>query len=224
MSEVPGAVIFDLDGTVVDTPDVISTTMSAVLSRSGVAVRPQDVRPTIGKPLLASIAYLLGLPAGDGRVAAAAAAYRERFDAQMTERGSDLLFPGVTAGLETLRGHGIALAIATSKVLAVARLVLGETGIAGLFDVVVGHDDVPDGKPAPDMALLAARRLGVAPARCVVVGDAVGDVLMGVAAGMPVLGVSYGIGAADELLAAGAGRIAGDFPAVVREVLARAGA
>jgi phosphoglycolate phosphatase len=217
-------VIFDLDGTVVDTPDVISTTMSAVLSRSGVAVRPQDVRPTIGKPLLASIAYLLGLPAGDGRVAAAAAAYRERFDAQMTERGSDLLFPGVTAGLETLRGHGIALAIATSKVLAVARLVLGETGIAGLFDVVVGHDDVPDGKPAPDMALLAARRLGVAPARCVVVGDAVGDVLMGVAAGMPVLGVSYGIGAADELLAAGAGRIAGDFPAVVREVLARAGA
>lgn len=224
MSEVAGAVVFDLDGTVVDTPDVISATMSAVLSESGVAVGPQDVRPTIGKPLLPSIAYLMGLPADDGRVAEAAAAYRERFYAQVAERGSELLFPGVTSGLETLRGHGIALAIATSKVLDVAQLVLAATGIAGLFDAVVGHDDVPNGKPAPDMALLAARRLGVAPARCVVVGDAVGDVLMGVAAGMPVIGVGYGVAAADELLAAGAERIAGDFPAVVREVLARAGA
>ncbi len=217
------AVVFDLDGTVVDTPDVITRTMCAVLTEMGAEVDPRDVRATIGKPLVASIASLLGLPDDDERVAAAASAYRERFGPQVTERGRRLLFPGVTDGLETLRGSGIALAIATSKVLATAQLVLSATGIAGYFGVVVGHDDVPHGKPEPDMALLAARRLAVPPSKCLVVGDATGDMQMGVRAGMEVLGVSYGVADANDLLAAGARRVVDDFPAVVREVLVRAG-
>jgi phosphoglycolate phosphatase len=213
------AIVFDLDGTIADTPDLITAIMAGILTDIGVTADRAAIRATIGTPLLDSFATLIG--EADPRVPEAAATYRGRFDAGALERGTDLLFPGVVDGLAALRAAGVRCSIGTSKTLAAAVNVLKVCEIEDQFETVVGFDDVPHGKPAPDTALLAARRLGVEPARCLVVGDAIGDMRMGVAAGMRALGVSYGVGAAVDLLAAGADRVVDDFANVASYVLGR---
>ena len=213
------AIVFDLDGTVADTPDLITGIMAGILTELGVTAERAAIRATIGTPLLASFASLMGLAQEDPRVAEAAARYRGRFDVGAEERGKALLFPGVIDGLAALHVAGVRLSIGTSKSLAAADHVLSVCGISDEFETVVGFDNVEHGKPAPDTALLAAQRLDVEPARCVVVGDAIGDMRMGVSAGMHALGVSYGVGAGADLYAAGAQRVVDSFANVVRYVL-----
>ncbi len=212
------AIVFDLDGTVADTPELITDIMADVLTELGVAADRAVIRATIGTPLVASFTTLIG--EDDPRVAEATVAYRGRFDLRAKERGTELLFPGVVDGLTRLRAAGVRLSIGTSKSNAAASLVLDVCGIADFFATVVGFDNVANGKPAPDTALLAAERLGVDAARCLVVGDAIGDMRMGVTAGMHALGVSYGVATESDLLAAGADRVVGSFSDVVDYVLA----
>jgi phosphoglycolate phosphatase len=102
------------------------------------------------------------------------------------------------------------VAVVTSKVRRSAVELLGAAGLLGHFDVLACHGMAERGKPHPDLALLAADALGVPPARCVVVGDAVDDVLMARAAGMDALGVTTGVATADELLTAGASAVHAD--------------
>lgn len=212
------AIVFDLDGTVADTPELITDIMADILTELGVAADRAAIRATIGTPLVASFTRLIG--ENDPRVAEAAVTYRARFDIRAKERGTALLFPGVVDGLTRLRAAGVRCSIGTSKANAAASLVLDVCGISEFFETVVGFDDVANGKPAPDTALLAARRLDVEPARCLVVGDAVGDIGMGVSAGMRALGVSYGVATTADLRAAGADRVVDGFGEVVDYVLA----
>jgi phosphoglycolate phosphatase len=213
------AIVFDLDGTVADTPDLITGIMAGVLTELGVTADRAAIRATIGTPLIDSFRTLMG--ADHPQVEEAAAIYRGRVDSAAGERGTGLLFPGVVDGLAELRAAGLPISIGTSKSVAAAMIVLRACKIADEFDTVVGFDNVEHGKPAPDTALLAAHRLGVEPARCLVVGDAIGDMRMGVAAGMRALGVSYGVGADVDLYAAGATKVVDDFPSVVAYALGR---
>ena len=215
------AIVFDLDGTVADTPDLITGIMAGILTELGATADRAAIRATIGLPLVESFAKLMDSPVDDPRVAQATRIYRGRVDAGAEERGTALLFPGVVDGLAKLRAAGVRLSIGTSKSHAAAAHVLAVCGISDEFETVVGFDDVSNGKPAPDTALLAAARLDVEPARCVVVGDAIGDMRMGVDAGMHTLGVSYGVGSATDLYAAGAERVVDEFADVVAHVLAR---
>jgi phosphoglycolate phosphatase len=212
------AIVFDLDGTVADTPELITDIMAGILTELGASADRAAIRATIGTPLIASFATLIG--EGDPRVPEAAVTYRGRFDVQAKQRGTALLFPGVVDGLTRLRAAGVRLSIGTSKSNAAASLVLDSCGISDFFQTVVGFDDVASGKPAPDTALLAAQRLDVDPARCLVVGDAIGDMRMGVSAGMRALGVSYGVAIEADLLAAGADRVVHGFGEVVDYALA----
>ena len=213
------AIVFDLDGTVADTPDLITGIMAGILTESGVAADRAAIRATIGLPLVDSFAKLMTCELDDPRVAEATRIYRGRFDAGAEERGTALLFPGVVDGLAKLRAADVRLSIGTSKSFAAAKHVLDVCEISDEFETVVGFDNVAHGKPAPDTALLAAQRLGIEPARCIVVGDAIGDMRMGVDAGMPALGVSYGVGSATDLHAAGAQHVADEFADVVAYVL-----
>lgn len=213
------AIVFDLDGTIADTPDLITGIMSGILTELGVSADQAAIRATIGIPLIDGFATLMG--ADNPHVAEAVAIYRSRFDLGAEERGAALLFPGVVDGLATLRAEGVRLSIGTSKPLAAATHVLDVCGIADQFETVVGFDSVEHGKPAPDTALLAAQRLGVQARDCVVVGDAIGDMRMGVAAGMHTLGVSYGVGSAPDLYAAGAERVVDSVADVVSYVLGK---
>ncbi|MER5443543.1 HAD family hydrolase [Streptomyces sp. NPDC002790] len=195
------AVIFDLDGTLADTPTAIAGLLTRVVGEQGVAVTPEQVAPTIGKPLGPSIASLIGCLVEDRATADAVARYRDLFDTEVLSRGSELLYPGVAEGLQSLQEQGFGLAVATSKISASAEKLFAATGIRSFFGPVIGNDMVEQGKPAPDMGLLAARELGMLPERCTYVGDTVTDMQMAAAAGMTPLAVTYGVGSRHELLA-----------------------
>jgi len=94
-----------------------------------------------------------------------------------------ILFEGVEAALRGLRGAGLGLGIATNGSGVAARGIMASLGLEGLFDVIVGADDVDRGKPALDMILLACERVGVEPGVSVYVGDAPADMMAGRAAG-----------------------------------------
>jgi phosphoglycolate phosphatase len=203
------AVLFDLDGTLIDTPSGIVALLRDVLAEGGRTAAAADIRATVGRPLDASFSALVGLPPDSPEVAAAVARFRQLFRERVVPGARDLVFPGVLPVLAGLRRAGHQLAVVTSKVETSAREILGAADMVDEFDVIVCHGMAPRGKPFPDLALLAARLLGRAPEQCVVVGDSVDDVRMAVAAGMPVVGVGYGVATPDQLLAAGAAEVVG---------------
>lgn len=213
------AVVLDLDGTLVDTPQAIAVIMCEILTAMGRTPDEQIVRATVGKPLDSSFAHLLGVAVEHADVTAAVDDYKRQFGAHIDATGERLLYPGVATGLRELRDAGLRIGLATSKVLVAANRTVKAAGIDGLLDVVAGHDSVSRGKPSPDMALVVAERLECAPGDCVVVGDGVGDIEMGRAAGMATIGVDYGVSTADELTAAGADHVVGSFQEVVATVV-----
>ncbi|WP_406007551.1 HAD family hydrolase [Streptomyces sp. NBC_00637] len=217
----PGAVLFDLDGTLLDTPGAIAGVLHRVLEWSGRPDVPADrVRATVGKPLGIVFAELMGLPEEHPEVTDAVARFREQFRREVVPEAARLVFPGVPELLSRLRDEGLRIAICTSKIRASALELLEPAGLVDAFDAVVCHGMAPRGKPHPDLALLAARSVGIAPRRCVVVGDAVDDMRMATAAGMPAVGVSYGVATSRQLAGAGAALVA-DTIDTLEEALAR---
>ncbi|MFD1147688.1 HAD family hydrolase [Saccharothrix hoggarensis] len=216
----PGAVLFDVDGTLVDTPAGMAVVLRTVVEEHGRVVDEDRLRRTIGRPLTASFGTLLDLPADDPEVARAADRARQLFTELVIPSAGELVFPGIPALLAELREHGRPLAVVTSKVRRSAVELLEAAGLLAAFDTLSCHDMVEFGKPHPDLALLAADALGVPPDRCAVVGDAIDDVLMARAAGMDCLGVTTGVASAAELVAAGAREVLADVPAL-REIILR---
>ncbi|GAA3667474.1 phosphoglycolate phosphatase [Lentzea atacamensis] len=212
-------VIFDLDGTLVDTPRGIVTTFAAVFSRLGLpTVDSASIRGTIGLPLPAAFAKLLGVAEDEPRVAECVAHYRSMSRRIMLPMAPNLVFRGVFDGLASLRENGFLLAVATNKFSANAEELLVAAGLRDEFSAVVGADQVPMPKPDPASGLLVLNRLGVAPERAVVVGDTTCDVLMARAAGMSSIGVTYGVHGVDQLLSAGPTWLVDSFAEVVTAV------
>ncbi|PRY35763.1 HAD family hydrolase [Umezawaea tangerina] len=209
MSADDRAVLFDVDGTLVDTPGGMLGVLRAVLEESGHAVADDLVRRTIGRPLAASFAGLLFLPEDHPDVAHAVTRARALFTETVIPSAADLVFPGIPELLAELRAQGRPLAVVTSKVRPSAVELLGAAGLLDAFDTLSCHGMADRGKPHADLALLAAGALGVPPRRCVVVGDAVDDVRMASAAGMDACGVDFGVATRAELVAAGASRVVG---------------
>jgi phosphoglycolate phosphatase len=202
-----GAVLFDLDGTLVDTPGGMTRVLRAVVESAGMPVNDAVLHQTVGRPLVTSLAVLLDLPADHPEVTGAADQVRALFTEIVIPKASDLVFPGTWTLLALLRQRGCRLAVVTSKVERSAVELLEATGLIGEFDALACHDMAGRGKPAPDLALLAARELDVAPQWCAVVGDAMDDMRMAVAAGMDAIGLTCGVASNDDLVAAGARRV-----------------
>ncbi|MGP4115169.1 HAD family hydrolase [Streptomyces sp. 4N509B] len=219
MATTTKGVIFDVDGTLADTPQAIATITAKVLASAGHSVDEDAIRATVGQPLPKVLAGFMGLEPHDARVLAAAEDYGKQFGAYVKASGPNLLYPGVAEGLSKLAAAGYKLALATSKVEKAANALAKLTGIDGLLTAVAGDDSVERGKPNPDMALHVAKQLGLTPAECVVVGDGLPDAGMGTAAGMTVIGVSYGVASAAELTKAGAATVVDSFPEVVATVM-----
>jgi len=155
-----------------------------VLEPYGYAVTDEDLANTIGIPYARTHAYL----AERAEIPAAAALWpelsRELFaliDAELKP------FPDALQAVEDLRARGVAIAVASSSPRERLDRTLARAGLH--FEVTIAGDEVEHGKPAPDMFLLAAQRLGVEPAKCVVIEDSPPGVAAGKAAGMPTLGV-----------------------------------
>lgn len=206
------AAIFDLDGTLIDTPNAIVRMMQNALIEMGLKrVEEQRIRRMIGLPLEQGAATVLGTHAGDPRTTQLVGLYRRQFLDWMVPQSAELIFPGVSEGLKLLRHAGIKIGLATSKYYASAEAVLKSAGLWSCFDAVAGADTVSRPKPDPEMASHVALQLRCAPERCVVIGDTIHDLHMGRAAGMRTLAVTYGVGAQADLEAVPPDWIANDF-------------
>ena len=211
-------VLFDLDGTLVDSsPGIFSSVRHAAAALGLPAPGPAQLRRMVGPPLQDGFALVLGLPLA--RVPAAVAAYREHYAA-----GALLdvtVHDGVPELLADLRAAGATLAVATSKPEPFAVRVLDHTGLLPAFAGV--HGATMDGavrhKEQVVAAALAAHPAGRHP---VLVGDRSHDVLGAAAHGLPCIGAGWGPAEERELETAGAAAIAAT-PADVRWALAKIG-
>ena len=179
------AVIFDLDGVLVDAEiwwDEVRREWSAAHGRTWT---PADQAAVMGANSLGWARIMrqrLRLDMTDQAIV-------DDIVGAMIERYERLGAPRIAGAESTVRrlaAAGVSLAVASSAHMAVIAAALDALGIRELFDVVVGADEVAHGKPAPDVYLLAAERLGVVPADCLVVEDSLNGVLAGRAAGMTV--------------------------------------
>jgi phosphoglycolate phosphatase len=199
----PPCLLFDLDGTLVDSVAGICASAAAACRALGYPCPDETLfRPLIGLPLPRMLRAGLPDDVDDGQLERCCEEYRALFD--RIALPATTAFPGVPAALERWRTQGRRLGLATSKRTDVARRVLARAGLAGHFDVVVGGDQVPRGKPHPDTLVHALALFGAAPGQAAMVGDTAHDVLMAVAADVAPYAVGHGVHARAELEAAGA--------------------
>ncbi|MDF5753535.1 HAD family hydrolase [Spongiactinospora sp. TRM90649] len=211
----PGVAVFDLDGTIVDTPRAIVESFTAALAAFGTELpAPAEIRATIGLPLEQAVGKLLGVAADDPRTGEGVRRYQAHFREHILPRAAELLFPGARDGLTALSERGAALAVATSKHYASADALLSAAGIRDLFRVVVGADQVTHPKPHPESGHAVLTACALPAERAVMVGDTTHDLLMAKACGMRSIAVTYGVHSLPELRAAGPTWIAGTFDEV----------
>jgi len=217
-------VLFDCDGTLVDSQAMIVAAMEHAFHDVGLAPPARAVTLSIvGLSLPVAMAALTaGLP--DAPVAALVDAYRGAFHRLRTEPvDREPAYPGALAAIEALAARDdVLLGVATGKSRRGLDAVLARLGIADRFVTLQTADDAPS-KPDPTMVRQALAEAGVPAGRTVVVGDTTFDMDMARAAGAFAIGVAWGYHPTDRLLAAGAHRLVADFaelPAAVTQVLA----
>ncbi|MBB5912101.1 phosphoglycolate phosphatase [Nocardia transvalensis] len=220
------ALLFDLDGTLLDTPRAIAEQMSlAVEAVTGTRPELDEVRALVGAPLERMAGALSGAGSDSDIAQAISADYVTRYRELIVPKAADLLFPGVRGGLERLARTGFALAVVTSKKHESAELILDAAGIREPFTAIVGADDVAHPKPHRDSADAALAGLGlgdVGPAGAVI-GDTAADIGLGTGIGAFTVGVTYGVGTTHQILTAAADVVAHTFDDVTRAVLSRIG-
>ena len=196
------AVVFDMDGVLVDSGVHHRDAWRATFRDVGLTPPPEFWRVTIGRPADEAVALLVdGLDRAEAR---RLAEVKRRHYASLARRGT-MAVAGVGDFLDVLARHHVPHAVATSATRTDLERTLVELGLRARFDVVVTADDVRWGKPHPEVYLKAAAGLGVAPSACVVFEDAVVGVHAARAAGMRVIGVTSAH-TGDELVRAGAER------------------
>ena len=196
------AVVFDLDGTLLDTLADIARAMNTVLARRGFPEHPVDAyRAMVGSGLtkLAERA----LPSGRDRLVAECA--RELRDAYARAPVVETRpYEGVGDLLEALAARGYRLAVLSNKADELVRRIVPSFFADGTFAAVNGHVDGVPPKPDPTSALELVGRLGVEPVQAVLLGDSDVDMKTALNAGLDPIGAAWGFRGADELHAAGA--------------------
>ena len=133
------------------------------------------------------------------------------FEAAYAEQSgrSAQLYPGVVAGLARFRAGGVKLACVTNKSRRYTIELLDRTQLTIRFDSILCGDDLTERKPHPMPFTVAAQRLGIAPARALVIGDSINDIAAGRAAGCTVFAVPYGYREGATVESLGADRVVG---------------
>jgi phosphoglycolate phosphatase len=197
-------VIFDLDGTLVDSLADIGHAMNAALAGAGLPTHPiAAYRTMVGEGADALVARAVGAAPIDRT--ALAAAYRAAYGARAHR--STTVYPGVDALLTTLDGEGVALAVLSNKPDDFTRALVAERFGAIRFRAVWGQRAGVPRKPDPTAALALAELLATAPARVAFVGDTAVDVTTARAAGMTAIGALWGFRDRAELQGAGADHV-----------------
>lgn len=215
------ALLFDLDGTLVDTPQAIVEVTQATLAALG---RPpadvRQIRDGIGLPLPIALAQLLGT--GPVGAAEAVEIYRVLWRKDVTPRIPQLVYPGVHEGLRELAALGLRFAVVTGKAQDGADSTVAAAGLRPLIEVTLGYTSVANPKPAPDLVVEALKRMRLEARDALVVGDATLDLEMAKAAGLRSIAVTYGAQSEQALRRHAPTWVAHSFADVVRIVRAEA--
>ncbi len=220
----PAALLLDLDGTLVDSEPRHVRSHQVFLASQGVEISAEECVGNIGKGDAAFYARIIAERSLKGDPDAWVAAKTDLLMRSYRDQGLALR-PGAEALLEAAFRLGVPCMVVTSAVRELCRLSLEVTGLASRLMARICHEDVREHKPDPEPYVLACARLGVPPARCVVVEDSLAGVSSGRAAGCEVVGFG-GLVPAAALQSAGAHRtvttLADVLPGVGRRA-ARAG-
>ncbi len=201
------AVMFDLDGTVVDTLDDLCFSMNSMLSHFGYSERSrQEIRSFLGNGQKAFVTASLPEYARDEENIERCNEYYDKFYAQNTVEFSRP-FDGIPEILEGLKAAGVYVALVTNKNQGHAEHIIEALFADSLFDVVQGVGKFRR-KPDPEAPLYVAEKFGVLPSECAFVGDSDVDMVTAKNAGMYGVGVSWGFRERSELSDAGAREIA----------------
>jgi beta-phosphoglucomutase len=183
------AAIWDVDGTMVDTAELHYRAWQQVFRELGRPFSREDFNATFGQRNPDILHRLLGDRLDPREVSALGERKEELYRAE-AKKGVQPL-PGVLALLDDLKRAGFRQAIASSAPQANLDLILPLLGVQSFFDVIVSSEDTQRGKPDPQVFLVAAQRLGLPPAQCVVLEDAVAGVQAARAGGMKCIAVRY---------------------------------
>jgi phosphoglycolate phosphatase len=191
-------VIFDWDGTVVDSTPTIAQAILNACSDIGVQVDdPHSASYVIGLGLQDALSRV-----APGLTAAQQQALIDRFRHHYLSRDQSLRpFPGMTEVLETIKNSGLPLAVATGKSRAGLERAFDATGTRHFFEISRCADET-DPKPAPTMVFEICEELAIDPSSALVIGDTTHDIFMAKSAGASALAVGYGAHRKEELLEA----------------------
>ena len=205
---IPRLVLFDCDGTLVDSQAGIVTSMqTAFLSFGLIAPPPEGVKRVVGLSLDVAVRRLAP-ELGQSDALQIAGLYKETFrNLRLSGELQEPLYEGVKAAVLELDRPDTILGVATGKSRRGLFAVLERHGMQVRFQTLQTADDVAAGKPAPDMCLKACAETGIDPAATVVIGDTTFDMQMARSAGATPVGVAWGYHGVDELRDAGAAEI-----------------
>lgn len=199
------AVIFDLDGTLIDSNDLHVAAWERAFARYGYKIARDRIAIEVGKGGDTLVPAILGPETDETDGEKLREAEPEEFEKIAREKGIPV-FPGSRELLAELRGRGIKTVLATSsggKQLKVSESISGFK-VSELVDCIVNSDDTESSKPAPDLVHAAVGKLGMTPAQCAMVGDTPYDAEASKHAGVVCLGVTCGGRPATDLFRAGA--------------------
>jgi len=213
------AVVFDMDGTLVDNMAFHNQAWVEFASKLGLSLTAEQFQTGFaGKKNEEILPELLGRPLSPDELDRLAEEKETHY--RTLYRPHLKLHAGAEAFIHRLRAAGIPIAVATAAPQGNRELVLDGLGIRPLFASIIGAEQVSRGKPAPDIFLAAAKALGVEPAACLVFEDAILGVIAGREAGMPVAGITTAT-PAKPLRQAGARWTLPDFTTLPPELEAR---
>lgn len=209
-------IIFDLDGTLIDSSEDIAWSANRTLAAMGHSeMEPEEIIGHIGwgvKPLLQKL-----MPGeSEERIAEARLKFLDFYGGHLVIKTR--LYHGVEDTVNHFHDAGKKMAVVTNKPFGLADRILDSFGLKRFFPLILGGDSLPNKKPHPEPIEKAIRELSCRPERTAVVGDSPVDCEAGKAAGAYTIGVSYGFRGRGELASAGCDIIVDDFPSLRKAI------
>lgn len=187
-------IVFDLDGTLVDTaPDLVDT-LNVIFAREGLPPVPYDkARTMIGggarRMIEAGLTYERR-PAGPAEIDRLFVDFIAHYSAHIADRSRP--FPGLDGALDRLAADGCTFAVCTNKLEGLSRLLLDALDLTGRFAAICGQDTFGVQKPDPEILRRTIAQAGGSAAHAVMIGDSANDIDTAKAAGIPVVAVDFG--------------------------------
>jgi 2-phosphoglycolate phosphatase len=210
------AVLFDLDGTLVDSaPDLAGAANELRTARGLPALPLERLRPMVGAGARGMLGTAFGLSPDHADYDGLRDEFLARYEQRLLQETA--VFLAMRPVLERLEALSLRWGIVTNKALRFAEPLVSGVALRSRAAVLIGGDSTPYAKPHPEPLLEAARRMGVAPARCVYVGDDRRDILAGRAAGMSTLAAAWGyLGEGEAIEAWGADAVIAEPPELLQ--------